>query len=359
MRQNHKDHGYLSALDKRIESFPETIQAYIHWLKINATERTVESYVTNLKSLESRFKKNLLDVTPEEFANFNLHIHKELDRGEIRSTSLHAWITTLRSMYHFAQQEGAIQKSPIPAGYKVKVEEREVACFLRPEHFTAIFRILDEDVAIERRNESLYAKTGAGRMREVLMRSLALQLLIDTGCRTKELLWLKAEDIFPTVIPTEDGGKEQVLMCRIRNAKIKRRALGTRTNPISSETFAVYQDYLKVAHPKVQAGEWLLVQVTARTVRNWIYAMKDRLVAAGYPEVEKLSAHDFRRVFITALQEQGYDSGTIQTFSGHVNANMIARYSRLGVQRRQDVHAQTFGKWRTKKGTQEQPEQGA
>ena len=327
----------LNAIERRIESFPKKIQPFFVYLKTyERTDTTILNYAKWLDAVRTRIGKDLLKITPIEFDNFVLNRPQD-----IQSSTFCSWMAALREFYRYAEAEKLIDTSPISKRHKFKRVKNMVECYLQFRHADPIMKALKRREDYEQKDARTY---GSAKLEKCLMMSLAIRLLLDTGCRTDELLKIRSHDITEEKVELEDGTQKWVPFCKLNNAKTTSGSWQYRRLRITSDTYDMFKAYIKLAPGRVKNGMWGLIRVKEKkTIRNWVKYLHKDLLDAGYTEIRKLAPHDFRRRYATQLHDRGFSDLTIDCFLGHIPRTQAQVYVTMSLNNVARVCGKAFG----------------
>ena len=200
-------------------------------------------------------------------------------------------VETLSRIYNAAEDKGLIPVGSNPCGLVVKNRERKRERFLTPDEFRRLGRALAE--ATTRRRVSPYAVA-------------AIRLLILTGCRKREILHLRWEqvdlEVAELVLPSTKTGPRKV--------SLSPRAVGV-LNSIDREP----------GNPWVIPG-----RVEGRAMRNIDEAWGVVCELAGLKDTR---IHDCRHSFASRALALGENLPMIGRLLGHSELQATERYAHL------------------------------
>lgn len=134
------------------------------------------------------------------------------------------------------------------------------------------------------------------------IKQVAIRLMLESGLRVEEVPRVTANDLQYS----EDGDYHQL---KVREAKRGRRDTVV---PVS-----LAQQIRTVSN--IQDGG-VVVEVTPRTVRNWVYEAAEALrEETGEPDWGKVSPHDLRRSWATGLIQSGVPESDVMDYGGWEN----------------------------------------
>ena len=200
-------------------------------------------------------------------------------------------VETLSRIYNAAEDKGLIPEASNPCGLVVKNRERKRERFLTPDEFRRLGRALDD----------------ATRCRRVSLRAVAaIRLLILTGCRKREILHLRWEQV-----DLEAG--------ELRLAETK---TGPRTVSLSPRAVRVLERI-----PRLADSPWVIPgRVEGRPMRNIDEAWGVVCELAG---LEDTRIHDCRHSFASRALALGENLPMIGRLLGHSELQTTERYAHL------------------------------
>jgi len=134
------------------------------------------------------------------------------------------------------------------------------------------------------------------------IKQVAIRLMLQGGLRSEEIPRVTANDLHPA----DDGDFTRL---EIREAKAGER------ETVIPESLA--QQIRTVSN--IQDGG-AVVDVTPRTIRNWVYTAADDLKEkTGEPNWAPVSPHDLRRSWATGLIQQGVPESNVMNWGGWEN----------------------------------------
>ena len=200
-------------------------------------------------------------------------------------------VETLSRIYNAAEDKGLIPEASNPCGLVVKNRERKRERFLTPDEFRRLGRALAE--ATTRRRVSPHAVA-------------AIRLLILTGCRKREILHLRWEQV-------------DLEAAELRLADTK---TGPRRVALSPRAVRVLEGI-----PRVADSPWVIPgRVEGRPMRNIDEAWGVVCELAG---IEDTRIHDCRHSFASRALALGENLPMIGRLLGHSELQTTERYAHL------------------------------
>jgi site-specific recombinase XerD len=280
----------------------------------NASRRTVDSYVRDVKLFESYLQN--------ESAGDLLHARKDTLRGYFMSLSregaasatVRRKISALKLFFSFLKREGITPECPA-SGLKGPKLQKKLPKILSPSDTDKLLSMPRK--ALEEKIVSLFA---------CLRDSAVLETLYSTGCRIDECVTLRWKDVDlvkGTAIVFGKGAKERLVILG-PNAKaaiakmgefiVSQSAAGTDAN-----NHVFLSDSFK--------------PLSARFVQRRI---KIYLAMAGLPL--DITPHKLRHSFATHLLDAGADLRSVQEMLGHSNLSTTQIYTHVSVERLKKEH---------------------
>ena len=270
---------------------------------LNLAEGTVTWYRQVLGSLirwsASRGVRDLRAITAPILRD---HLSSLRRRGQASETILRTF-GAMRCAFKFWKREGLIAHNPMEL-----VE--------RPRRERYLIRPLSADQAL-----SLIAMPDTTRTDGLRDRAM-IMLMLDSGLRISEALWLEAGRIDwknRTLTVMGKGRKERVV-------------------PFSAETGQALLEYAEARERgPIQAPQFLLGRTGKRFCRNKARKLVRRYGKKAGIEGVRISPHTLRHTFAVLYIRNGGDSFSLQEILGHSTLEMTRHYVNLA---RRDVAEQ-------------------
>ncbi|MEQ2465136.1 tyrosine-type recombinase/integrase [Niallia hominis] len=271
------------------------IAKFEQWLFTEGkADKTIESYVNDVKGFQSYLQEKLKDVpvlSRFSFVRYKEHLMKE----DYAISTINKKINSLKVYNDFLRTKGHLRDSfiqlkrdriKIAAGSEDNVEA------LSDEQVEQLLFYVENGKKVSTRNK------------------LIVYLLLYTGVRVSELVGIKIADIDFLTSQLTVIGKGG-----------KRREIGLR-----QDVLQLVKDYIKAerSESNFSHSDYLLVSQRAEkmhrdAVRDWLVKISKEL---GF----KLHPHLFRHTFCTRLLKKGVDLTTVSKLAGHSTVNMTARF---------------------------------
>ena len=200
-------------------------------------------------------------------------------------------VETLSRIYNAAEDKGLIPEASNPCRLVVKFQERKRERFLTPDEFRRLGHVLDE--AASCRRLSVYSVA-------------AIRLLLLTGCRKREILDLRWEDV--------DVNAGEIHLPETKT--------GARTVSLSPTAVRVLREI-----PRLTGSPWVIPgNVEGKPMRNvdeaWIAICK-------MAKIEDMRIHDCRHSFASRALALGESLPMIGRLLGHSEVQTTERYAHL------------------------------
>ena len=265
----------------------------------NASPATIKGYAEDLQKFimfqEERHGKHILpgDVTRDTVREFLNFLGETGFRGKNSPASRARKLSTLRSFFRFAYQEGLTRDNPAAEISIPRLREKEPA-FLSQEEYKCL-------LGSTRKCRSSFQ---ASRDHAVI------SLFLATGARLSELVGLDVGDIDfkqGTIKLLRKGGDEQILPLSDELISSLREYMGLRRKRSRTRALFISGRNRRIAHSTV----WYLVRKHSERAR----IRKDRM-----------GPHVLRHTFATTLLANGENLRTIQALMNHKSLATTSRY---------------------------------
>ena len=318
-----KNKNALPALEQAIKNLPDIYQKYFNWLRSYSKPNTIKTYLHNLKKAEQLLGKPLIDCSKEDFISFKAVLNDE-KKWLGKTSTANAMLSAIQSFIGYCIDEEIIDKNPIPRKFSFPKDNnmRELTIF--NHHLEDLRKMLKDQVV--HISDSIRRYGGdRSQVMIALQKRLAVNMLIDLGCRLGELLAVTKSEIF-TQKAMIDGKEKEYTMCRVFIFKKTGIEPGTKIFPLSEETRDALSDYLDKAPPEVRIGTERLFLVKERQMQRYIEDVKEDFNKLIEDSGVKFTAHSFRHLFSTRLSKANINGYQVQKFMGHSNIQSPSRY---------------------------------
>lgn len=272
--------------------FNEQVNKYLDYLEFERklSKNTIASYKNNLKSLNSYFKDNLLNVTYNDLQKYLVTL-KNLNA---RSVAHH--ITVINSFYNFLLDEEIIRENPCLNLVSPKIPKK-LPNFLTEEE---VSRLLDVNLLTpyDYRNKAM------------------LELLYATGLRISELCNLKITDV-------------DIHNCFVR---VYGKGNKERIVPVTDLALKYLEIYVTKYRPiilKNTISDYLFISNSLTNIsrQGFFKIIKKECQKSGIKK--NVSPHVLRHSFATHLLKHGADLRVIQELLGHEDIATTQIYAHL------------------------------
>lgn len=271
------------------------IDEFRQWLFTEGkADKTIESYVNDVKGFQSYLQEKLDDVPV--LSRFSFVRYKEylIKEGYAVST-INKKINSLKIYNDFLKTKGVISESFIQLKrdrIKIAAGSEDDVEALSEEQVEQLLFYVENRSKVSARNK------------------LIVYLLLYTGVRVSELVGIKIADVDFLTSQLTVIGKGG-----------KRREIGLR-----QDVLQLVKDYMKEERSESNYSHsgYLLVSQRAEkmhrdAVRNWLAKISKELGFKLYP-------HLFRHTFCTRLLKKGVDLTTVSKLAGHSTVSMTAKF---------------------------------
>ena len=266
----------------------------------NASPATVTGYGKDLQKfigfLEERYGKRFLpgDVTKEMIREYLNFLGETGFRYKNSPASRGKRLSTIRSFFRFAYQEGLIRDNPA-AEIAVRRTCQKEPAFLTEDEYKRLLRVSQSS------SDDFQAK------RDYAM----ISLFLGTGARLSELVGINMRD----------------LDFKQKTVRLLRKGGDWQTLPLSDELIVRLKAYIRVRREKVRGSKALFISTQNKRIHNgtvWYlvrgYCRKARI------RKDRLGPHLLRHTFATTLLGKGENLRNIQALMNHKSLATTARY---------------------------------
>ncbi|MCL2526186.1 MAG: site-specific tyrosine recombinase XerD [Coriobacteriia bacterium] len=274
----------------------------------NKSEKTAQSYRSDLDVYYRWAQRGKLDPLTVQYRQLRRYLAEQSSAQYARSTIARR-LSTLRSFFHFLQQEGSVDSNPATLLQTPK-KEKMLPHTLSQTEMDALLEISDTNTPEGMRDTAL------------------LELLYASGGRVSEIAGLRTEDLKldQGIVRIEGkGGKDRYV-------------------PLHGLAIRKLENYLASARPvfaaKVPSTELVFLSsrgnpLSADAIRRIV---KKSALLAGI--TRPVSPHSFRHSFASDLLNNGADLRSVQELLGHANLSTTQIYTHLSAKRLQSIHEQ-------------------
>lgn len=257
----------------------------------NLSKRTIEFYRDELKHFQNYLNDigviSIEEISPDIIRKYLLVLSEHRNEGGI-----HAAFRAIRALLNWWEQETDREfKNPISKVSPPKVN-------VQPKQGIEI--------------QDVMKMIDACNSRMAIRDKAILFCLVDSGCRAREFLNWKLEDIdliTGTIqIRAGKGNKNRVVFLGKRSRKVLRRYLNTRDNLQSN------------------SNVWITYENEKLQFAGLREIIRRRASDAGIPQP---GLHDFRRCFALNMLRNGCDLVSLSRLMGHSSLEILKRYLAL------------------------------
>ena len=285
-------------------TWSEVIENYANYLRFekNASENTIEAYVSDLQKLQDFAEQNLMNITPitisyEHLQEFLYQISKinYSERTQAR------WISSIKGFFSFLL-EGELREDNPSALLETPKLGLYLPDTLSLEEIEKLISATDENTDLAKRNRCM------------------IEVLYGCGLRVSELTELQISNI---------NFKENYLKIQGKGDKV-------RFVPLADYTADFIKNYINNIRSKQKINPkhsdiLFLNSRGAQISRQMVFLIIKEIVRkAGIQK--NISPHTFRHSFATHLLQNGADLRFIQEMLGHSSITTTEIYTHLNTE---------------------------
>ena len=285
-------------------TWSEAIENYANYLRFekNASENTIEAYVSDLQKLQDFAEQNLMNITPitisyEHLQEFLYQVSKinYSERTQAR------WISSIKGFFSFLLEDELREDNP-----SALLETPKLGLYLPDtlslEEIEKLISATEENTDLAKRNRCM------------------IEVLYGCGLRVSELTELQISNI---------NFKENYLKIQGKGDKV-------RFVPLADYTADFIKDYINNIRSKQKINPkhsdiLFLNSRGAQISRQMVFlVIKEIVRKAGIQK--NISPHTFRHSFATHLLQNGADLRFIQEMLGHSSITTTEIYTHLNTE---------------------------
>ena len=285
-------------------TWSEAIENYANYLRFekNASENTIEAYVSDLQKLQDFAEQNLMNITPitisyEHLQEFLYQVSKinYSERTQAR------WISSIRGFFSFLLEDELREDNP-----SALLETPKLGLYLPDtlslEEIEKLISATEENTDLAKRNRCM------------------IEVLYGCGLRVSELTELQISNI---------NFKENYLKIQGKGDKV-------RFVPLADYTADFIKNYINNIRSKQKINPkhsdiLFLNSRGAQISRQMVFLIIKEIVRkAGIQK--NISPHTFRHSFATHLLQNGADLRFIQEMLGHSSITTTEIYTHLNTE---------------------------
>ena len=282
----------------------EAIENYANYLRFekNASENTIEAYVSDLQKLQNFAEQNLASVTPitisyEHLQEFLYQVSKinYSERTQAR------WISSIKGFFSFLLEDELREDNP-----SALLETPKLGLYLPDtlslEEIEKLISATEENTDLAKRNRCM------------------IEVLYGCGLRVSELTELQISNI---------NFKENYLKIQGKGDKV-------RFVPLADYTADFIKNYINNIRSKQKINPkhsdiLFLISRGAQISRQMVFLIIKEIVRKA--DIQKnISPHTFRHSFATHLLQNGADLRFIQEMLGHSSITTTEIYTHLNTE---------------------------
>ena len=285
-------------------TWSEAIENYANYLRFenNASENTIEAYVSDLQKLQDFAEQNLMNITPitisyEHLQEFLYQISKinYSERTQAR------WISSIKGFFSFLLEDELREDNP-----SALLETPKLGLYLPDtlslEEIEKLISATDENTDLAKRNRCM------------------IEVLYGCGLRVSELTELQISNI---------NFKENYLKIQGKGDKV-------RFVPLADYTADFIKNYINNIRSKQKINPkhsdiLFLNSRGAQISRQMVFLIIKEIVRKSGIQ-KNISPHTFRHSFATHLLQNGADLRFIQEMLGHSSITTTEIYTHLNTE---------------------------
>ena len=285
-------------------TWSEAIENYANYLRFekNASENTIEAYVSDLQKLQDFAEQNLMNITPvtisyEHLQEFLYQVSKinYSERTQAR------WISSIKGFFSFLLEDELREDNP-----SALLETPKLGLYLPDtlslEEIEKLISATDENTDLAKRNRCM------------------IEVLYGCGLRVSELTELQISNI---------NFKENYLKIQGKGDKV-------RFVPLADYTADFIKNYINNIRSKQKINPkhsdiLFLNSRGAQISRQMVFLIIKEIVRKANIQ-KNISPHTFRHSFATHLLQNGADLRFIQEMLGHSSITTTEIYTHLNTE---------------------------
>ena len=285
-------------------TWSEAIENYANYLRFekNASENTIEAYVSDLQKLQDFAEQNLMNITPitisYEYLQEFLYQVSKINYSERTQAR---WISSIKGFFSFLLEDELREDNP-----SALLETPKLGLYLPDtlslEEIEKLISATDENTDLAKRNRCM------------------IEVLYGCGLRVSELTELQISNI---------NFKENYLKIQGKGDKV-------RFVPLADYTADFIKNYINNIRSKQKINPkhsdiLFLNSRGAQISRQMVFLIIKEIVRkAGIQK--NISPHTFRHSFATHLLQNGADLRFIQEMLGHSSITTTEIYTHLNTE---------------------------
>ena len=282
----------------------EAIENYANYLRFekNASENTIEAYVSDLQKLQDFAEQNLMNITPITISYGHLQeFLYQVSKINYSERTQARWISSIKGFFSFLLEDELREDNP-----SALLETPKLGLYLPDtlslEEIEKLISATDENTDLAKRNRCM------------------IEVLYGCGLRVSELTELQISNI---------NFKENYLKIQGKGDKV-------RFVPLADYTADFIKNYINNIRSKQKINPkhsdiLFLNSRGAQISRQMVFLIIKEIVRkAGIQK--NISPHTFRHSFATHLLQNGADLRFIQEMLGHSSITTTEIYTHLNTE---------------------------
>ena len=285
-------------------TWSEAIENYANYLRFekNASENTIEAYVSDLQKLQDFAEQNLINITPITISYEHLQeFLYQVSKNNYSERTQARWISSIKGFFSFLLEDELREDNP-----SALLEMPKLGLYLPDtlslEEIEKLISATEENTDLAKRNRCM------------------IEVLYGCGLRVSELTELQISNI---------NFKENYLKIQGKGDKV-------RFVPLADYTADFIKNYINNIRSKQKINPkhsdiLFLNSRGAQISRQMVFLIIKEIVRKA--DIQKnISPHTFRHSFATHLLQNGADLRFIQEMLGHSSITTTEIYTHLNTE---------------------------
>ena len=285
-------------------TWSEAVENYANYLRFekNASENTIEAYVSDLQKLQDFAEQNLMNITPITISYEHLQeFLYQVSKNNYSERTQARWISSIKGFFSFLLEDELREDNP-----SALLETPKLGLYLPDtlslEEIEKLISATEENTDLAKRNRCM------------------IEVLYGCGLRVSELTELQISNI---------NFKENYLKIQGKGDKV-------RFVPLADYTADFIKNYINNIRSKQKINPkhsdiLFLNSRGAQISRQMVFLIIKEIVRkAGIQK--NISPHTFRHSFATHLLQNGADLRFIQEMLGHSSITTTEIYTHLNTE---------------------------
>lgn len=279
----------------------DILHNFLQYLQVEKkySKYTIEAYKLDIEQYDCYLRQLNSSIVAADARKLRMWI-SELMLQNISARSVHRKLSSLRTYYHFLQQQGLVKENWVDKVELPKVSQR-LPVFFSEDEMDNLFEMIT------------YEPTFEGVRDRVV-----LELFYSTGMRCSELIGLKHSDL--------DFSNHTIHVCGKRNKE--------RLVPMAPLVAQILKEYMDVKSRMFSsvynAGVLLLTSNGTPLYREMVYRIVRKYIDR-VSVLTKRSPHVIRHTFATHLLNNGADINAIKSILGHSSLASTQVYTHTSI----------------------------